>query len=380
MRELFGKRLPKLAAAGLVAAMTAGATVAPVSANSSGGTIAETVVAVSGADGFDSNANDFDILLQALTAADLVGAVADPQADLTVFAPNDRAFKRLAWDLGYRGFDNSEAAIWDFLVSELTRLGGGDPIPVLTSVLTYHVSPGSQSLNDVRRAGSFDTLLGAPVAVRGSELVDADPDSPNARIRTRQANIRTSNGIIHSINRVLLPVDVSADTIAGFVVRQSSTDGFDSNFQDYDMLLAALSAADLVGAVSDPAADLTVFAPKDVAFIRLARDLGYKGYDEAGSFDFIVAALTELGDGDPIPVLKSVLLYHVSAGSQSLHQIQRSGSVDTLLGASFGVHGDRLEDADPDLRNPRINKFRSDVPAGNGTVHTINRVLIPLDI
>ena len=107
-----------------------------------------------------------------------------------------------------------------------------------------------------------------------------------------------------------------------------------SNRNDFDILLNAVLAAGLEGALADPNADLTVFAPNDRAFIRLARDLGFKGYSEEGAFNTIVAALTNLGGGDPIPVLTNVLLYHVSAGSKSASQVVNSGGIDTLLGAT----------------------------------------------
>ena len=50
---------------------------------------------------------------------------------------------------------------------------------------------------------------------------------------------------------------------------------FDKRWFDYDLLLNAVQAADLVDALNDPSVDWTLFAPNDLAFIRLARDLGY---------------------------------------------------------------------------------------------------------
>lgn len=77
-------------------------------------------------------------------------------------------------------------------------------------------------------------------------------------------------------------------------------------------------------------------APTDAAFIQLANDLGFEGSDETGAFDAIVAALTELGGGDPIPVLQDVLKYHVSAGAKTAEEINNAGTVTTLLdGATF---------------------------------------------
>jgi len=146
-------------------------------ADNTGPTIADTAIAVSSLDGFDDNTGDFDMLLQALIAADLVGAVADADADLTVFAPTDQAFVRLARDLGYSERGYNEAGAFAYIVEQLTALGGGDPIPVLTDVLLYHVSPGS----------TFYSAL-------------------QPRIKNPLTDIETSNGVIHGINRVLIPL------------------------------------------------------------------------------------------------------------------------------------------------------------------------------
>lgn len=158
-----------------------------------------------------------------------------------------------------------------------------------------------------------------------------------------------------------------------------SGDGFDNDDQDFDILLAALEAADLTDALNDPTADLTVFAPTDEAFIKLAQDLGYRGIDEAEAFDTIVNTLTVLGDGDPIPLLQDILLYHVSPGEKT--QAELDGEIETLLtDASFTVQGQQLLDNEPDLLDPSFEDSLADVDALNGIIQGIDRVLIPLDI
>ncbi len=74
------------------------------------------------------------------------------------------------------------------------------------------------------------------------------------------------------------------ETIADVVI--ASGDGFDVNPGDFDILLAAVKEADLVGALSNPDAELTVFMPNDLAFILLARDLGYQGISEEARLEF----------------------------------------------------------------------------------------------
>ena len=182
--------------------------VAVPNATADGGTITDIVLKSGGE--FDNNKRDFDILLNAVVAADLADALANPDAELTVFAPSDVAFYRLARDLGYEGrYD--ETAVWEFIVGALTDLGGGDPIPVLTDILLYHVVDADVRPIDLIFSTFFqspiETLLGASFQPFFLRLIDNEPDLRDPRVAF-PFNIRASNGRIHSISRVLIPVDL----------------------------------------------------------------------------------------------------------------------------------------------------------------------------
>lgn len=169
-------------------------------------------------------------------------------------------------------------------------------------------------------------------------------------------------------------------TIAQIVARSGGT--FDDKGYDFDILLTAVEAAGLTAALNDPAAELTVFAPKDRAFVMTARDLGYGGWDEAGAWTFLVSALTALGNGDPIPVLRNVLLYHVVPGALDTSEVRASDSISTLLsGASIFPYGKkRIGDNDPDFIDARLVDGRTDIAASNGVIHVLTKVLLPLDL
>ncbi|MES0825283.1 fasciclin domain-containing protein [Ruegeria sp. SCP11] len=176
-------------------------------------TITDTVVDASGAPGtFDSDGSDFDILREAVLAAGLDAALADPHAHLTVFAPEDSAFIGLAQNLGFEGSD--EAGALNHIVKALTLLGGGDPIPLLTEILTYHVVDGSFTKEQVVGLGDgaeIETLQGGDVELNLSSmppsLGDEDPglDDPGLI----GFDVPASNGIIHILDGVLLPVSVT---------------------------------------------------------------------------------------------------------------------------------------------------------------------------
>ena len=343
------------------------------------------IVLQSGGD-FDRNRKDFDILLNAVVAADLAGVLADPDADFTVLAPTDEAFVRLAREFGFRG--NSEADAFAAIVAVLDELSGGDPIGLLTDILLYHVSPEGRTADVIAHTPIIETALGATILTNKRRLIDNEPDVRDPFLKSRTGGIIASNGVINPITRVLIPVDIdntdaaSLPSIADLVAASGGVP--DHNPKDFDLLLIALQTADLVGAVADREASLTVLAPNDAAFIRLARDLGYHGRDEGEALGVIVAALTELGDGDPVPLLQTVLLYHVLPGELPVKTILESETLITLVeGATItpDVATRTLIDNDPNLRDPRAflglsKNFR----AANGFITTINRVLIPVDL
>lgn len=146
-----------------------------------------------GVNAFDANGSDYDILVGAVLALDLAGPLSAPDADLTVFAPNDEAFLRLATDLtGERPATEQEA------------LGIVAGVEGVTEIVLYHVVPGATEFTGLVKAKSLTTLLGGTIGVQGVNLRDGG-DLADPKIVRPASNIAASNGIIHTIDRVLLP-------------------------------------------------------------------------------------------------------------------------------------------------------------------------------
>ncbi|MEL7313114.1 MAG: fasciclin domain-containing protein, partial [Pseudomonadota bacterium] len=293
---------------------------------------------------------------------------------------------RLARDFGYHG--NKESKAFQTIVNALTVLGDGDPIPVLRDILLYHVAPEGRTAEVISSTRVIETALpGATILTSGRRLVDNDPDIRDPFLRIKKGGIVASNGVILPISRVLIPIDIentnAAELLSIADLVAASGGSFDHNSKDFDLLLTALQTAGLDGAVADREASLTVLAPNDAAFIRLARNLGYRGYNEAEAFGVIVEALTQLGGGDPIPLLQTVLLYHVLPEALPVKSVLESEALATLAGPTItpNVETRELGDQDDSFRDPKASlSQRKNLRAANGFVTTINRVLIPADL
>lgn len=124
---------------------------------------------------------DFEILTAAIEAAGLTEALSNSDLSITVFAPTDEAFEALP-----------EGTLEELLLPENRDQ--------LAQLLTYHVVDGKVRSTDLT-SGEVDTLTGAPVTVTvGEESVTIN----EANVVT--ADIEASNGIIHVIDTVLLPM------------------------------------------------------------------------------------------------------------------------------------------------------------------------------
>lgn len=140
---------------------------------------------------------DFSTLKFALDTAGLDAAVKDPDVQLTVFAPTNAAFEKVATELGFGG---DVLALATFLVEN----------DLLDDVLLYHVTEGRRWSNSVVNANNpktIKTLLGAFVtSTPQGTLVDVAPSTSDASIIA--ADISASNGVVHVIDNVLVPLDV----------------------------------------------------------------------------------------------------------------------------------------------------------------------------
>jgi uncharacterized surface protein with fasciclin (FAS1) repeats len=214
------RRTVSLALAG--AALVTATAVPAVSATEPIDGPAGSVLDVLEADGtaFDSNWYDFDIVevaaravVDAKGAGTTVAQLANPDAMLTVFAPNDRAFQVLAKELTGKWY-GTEAGVVNGLLGAL----GADAINTLETVLLYHVVGGKVDFATAKSLSgqSVPTVLGPTIKLKyygwinTLVLADKDTNDLNPWVVNSKRNIETSNGksIIHGIALVLRPVDL----------------------------------------------------------------------------------------------------------------------------------------------------------------------------
>ncbi len=266
------------------------------------------------------SAGDFTILAKAVEAAGLSGVLAG-DGPLTVFAPTDEAFRTSL----------TPGQIKDLL----------DPAnrKKLVKVLTYHVVSGRVDSHAARKAGSATTLQGQPIYAVGA------PGGGLAinRANVVKADIPANNGIIHAIDRVLIPRPSIAELAAG-----------DERFST---LLAAVKAAGLADTLTSQG-PFTVLAPTNDAFAALPEGT--------------VAHLLKEENRDQ---LRSILLYHVTPGFAGSADVRRMDALPTLQGGYAAVYAPSKHPSKLRIDGAKVQA--ADLEAGNGTIHAIDRVLMP---
>jgi len=261
------------------------------------------------------NTGIHDSLVAALVHADLVTAL-QGDGPFTVFAPTDDAFAAAGIDLTNFDTDEENATLVD--------------------ILTYHVYAGSVEAAQVTDGMTATMLNGddATFTVTNESVMIGDAT-------VTMADVMASNGIIHVIDKVLMP---PADLVDIPTVAQGT--GI------HDSLVAAVIQAELLSTLQGEG-PFTVFAPTDDAFAAAGVDLAALDNDEGK------AALT------------NILLYHVVSGT-----VPSSAVTDGLVAAA--VNGDDLTFTVGDgVVVNDANVILADVMASNGIIHVIDKVLIP---
>ena len=321
-------------------------------------------------------------LVAALSQANLVTAL-QSEGPFTVFAPTDQAFTDAGIDLTTFDTDEENATLVD--------------------ILTYHVYSGAVPSSAVTDGLAVTMFNGD----KASFAVGTDGTVTIGDATVTGADVQTSNGIIHVIDKVLMPPagDICYNMVSNTIVPGATNLICNSYMyvEDYTMggqtitgcyntvthavsdisaaecgaymwtpavdlamtagattihtsLVAALTAADLVTTLSGTT-DYTVFAPSDDAFTAAGIDLD--------SFD----------TPEEIAVLTDILLYHVVAGTTlSTDLAEGTTTVAAANGDDLTI---QVANGAVMVGTGMANVTLADVPASNGVIHVIDQVLMP---
>lgn len=266
---------------------------------------------------------DLSILAEAVVAAGLAPTLST--GTITVFAPTNAAFAALLSELG---------------VTKEALLANR---PLLTAVLTYHVLGSKVARADVPLGKAITPVSGGFFKIESANGLKIT-DGRNRVSTITATDIQASNGVVHLVDRVLLPADKDIVATA-------------SALPDFSILVEAVVAAGLVNTLQG-AGPFTVLAPTNAAFAALLTELG-------------VSKAALLAD---TALLTKVLTYHVVPARVLKAELPVNTAIATVQGQSFTVNAS-LVITDQTLRTSGL--AATDVFTSNGVIHVVDRVLLP---
>ena len=269
------------------------------------------------------NTPELSILVEAVVAAGLAPTLST--GTLTVFAPTNAAFAALLTELG---------------VTKEALLANK---PLLTAVLTYHVLGSKVMRADVPLGKAITPVSGGFFKIESNNGLKIT-DGRNRVSTITSTDIQASNGVVHLVDKVLLPADKDIVATA-------------SALPDFSILVEAVVAAGLVSTLQG-AGPFTVFAPTNAAFAALLTELGV-------TKDALLANKT---------LLTQVLTYHVVPARVLKAEVPVNTAITTVQGQTFTINSS-LVITDQNMRTSNI--VTADVFTSNGVIHVVDKVILP---
>lgn len=268
--------------------------------------------------------DNLSTLVGALQRVDLV-AVLEGDGPFTVFAPTNQAFEDLGVDLNTL----SDEALEEILLYHV--LGGQVASTDLAEGQTYATTAAQTGPGDTQLSVLIEKASNGTVTVNGLATVTG-------------ADISATNGVIHVVDQVLLPLSVVGHASAN---------------SEFSTLVSALGDAegDLVGVLSGDG-PFTVFAPLNSAFEAIATT---------------VASLDN-------SQLASVLTYHVLSGNILQKDITDGLAPTTIQGETFTLNINGSDVTITDANGGVANVVLTNVQGTNGVIHVLDAVIIPQNL
>ncbi len=163
--------------------------------------------------------------------------------EYTIFAPNNAAFRDLLLGLGLRSMGDLRTDL-------------------LANIVNYHVA-----VNTLQRSNQLDTtiisLIGEPVNIQRGDSIILNPETQPEKTVVVNPDVLAQNGVIHVINRLLLPPGYARDVVApniGTLAGLSATVGGFSNINSFFLQTGLLEN------LGDASTRYTILGPPDQVF------------------------------------------------------------------------------------------------------------------
>jgi transforming growth factor-beta-induced protein len=288
-----------------------------------------------------SNDAGLTTLVASIRAVPGLEASLQDQAAITVFAPTNEAFANAL--IQFKATDLNDLVI---------KLGGAMN---LQTVLGFHVVPAVAFSEQLASSNTFTTLAGQQLQVNKAPGVITVIDAAGNTATVTQGDIEIENGVVHIINRVLIPsIELPKPTLVEVATELGLT-----------TLLTAVTAVDGLPNALLSAGAITVFAPTNEAFAAVL-------------LVFKVANLNELvikigGAAN----LEKVLGFHVVPAVAFSGDLAATNSFTTLSGQNITVtkSGSAVSVTDVLGRTARV--VAADIAISNGVVHVIDGMMLP---
>lgn len=269
--------------------------------------------------------DNFSLLESAVVKADLASTLSGP-GPFTVFAPDDAAF--------------NNTGITSSVIGSLSA-------DQLKDILLYH------TLDSKVMASNVPAGPNAAVTTAGGGTLYVTKNSNGVFVngwKVTTADISASNGVIHSIERALIPP-------AGNLVEVAQSN---SNFTYLvAAVIRASEGSSNVAEVLSSDGAFTVFAPTNQAFM----DAGFP-------------TIESIQTADP-NILASILTYHVIAARAFSSDLSDGQNLTTANGGALqvGIGSNATIKGNSNTSPANINAVN--IMATNGVVHVIDKVLLP---
>ena len=212
------------------------------------------------------------------------------------------------------------------------------------AVLTYHVLDTRVERANIPFGRAITSLQGGVFKIEAPASGPIITDGRNRTSRIITTDIQAGNGVVHIVDKVILPANRNIVQTA-------------QNIPTFSLLVEAVVAADLVTTLSGTT-QFTVFAPTNEAFVALLTELG-----------ITKAAL--LADK---ALLTKVLTYHVLTGAVVKADVPTNVNIVTVQGDTL-----RIDPAfiitDQRARTSKITA--TDIFNTNGIIHVVDKVILP---